>query len=70
MSKIRSCEHACLYRYLQCFQGVGGSWGGVSIYIYIYTYMYICTYIGPQESGSGKENDGSRCSNRLGVGPI
>ena len=40
VSKIRSCENACFYRYLQCFQGVGGSWGvGVSIYIYIDVYI-------------------------------
>ena len=40
--------------YLQCFQGLGGSWGGcLYIYICIYTYtcvcmhvcMYVCTYV-------------------------
>ena len=44
VSKIRSCENACFYRYLQCFQGVGGSGRGVCpyIYIYIHTCVYIC----------------------------
>ena len=36
VSKIRSCENACFYRYLQCFQGVGGSWGRGCVHIYIY----------------------------------
>ena len=34
------------YWYLQCFQGVGGSWGGgVHTYVYIYIYPCVCVYI-------------------------